>query len=312
MGLLNNGVMAMTDLALPKQFIPMNGVAIQKLLGDARFQRILSMFFGLFFLFMSSKSFAQSAPTDAKKHSKVEIQRVLIEGGRIRVKDSKGEYIADKKLIGALLVGYNDDGVMTAFRIDSIDKEKDSQVDAWIYTFSTQDPGSRKWKNSCQPDFNGRQKGLAIPGYFDESGRYINDDSTYSLTCTSGAIGKCLLFGYLPWNHTKDGVSLQKYYQACTRMVRADYCGNGHGHTRDGMLIELWDNLDIQKDTKTPGLTFEAAWDENGAVCLHKTRVPKVATLADILRECPDKFAAQKDCQEDHSPKAFIFNRSKD
>ena len=48
--------------------------------------------------------------------------------------------------------------------------------------------------------------------------------------------------------------------------MRADYCGNGKPHTRDGTRIELWDREGIQVDTSEPGLTFEAAWNEDGAV----------------------------------------------
>lgn len=63
----------------------------------------------------------------------------------------------------------------------------------------------------------------------------------------------------------------------CTRLARADYCGNGVSHTRDGTLINVWDNLPapgpIQGHGHTPfGMVFEAGWDTGGAVCLSHER----------------------------------------
>ena len=68
--------------------------------------------------------------------------------------------------------------------------------------------------------------------------------------------------GYRPWGKAQKGESLWDYHQACVRMLRADYCGNGKPHTRDGTRIELWDRLDIQVDTHEQGLSFEGAQTE--------------------------------------------------
>ena len=38
-------------------------------------------------------------------------------------------------------------------------------------------------------------------------------------------------------------MSLASYHQACTRMARADYCGDGTSHTQDGTWIEYYDKL---------------------------------------------------------------------
>jgi ADYC domain-containing protein len=45
-------------------------------------------------------------------------------------------------------------------------------------------------------------------------------------------------FGYKPWREAA-GKPRWDYHQACVRMVRADYAGDGIGHTRDGTLIDL-------------------------------------------------------------------------
>ena len=57
-------------------------------------------------------------------------------------------------------------------------------------------------------------------------------------------------------------------------MVRADYCGDGRGHPRDGMQINVYDRLAIQVADPISSMTFEAAWGADGVVCVHKMRVP--------------------------------------
>jgi hypothetical protein len=239
------------------------------------------------------------------------IRPVIVDQGRIRVKGRDGAYLPDAKLAGAKLVGYNDAGVPVMFRIDSVMPYKDSVVDMWMYSFSAQDT-SGTWVNACGPDVHGRQRGFALPGYFDATGRYMDDSGAFSITCTSGASGKCVLFGYLPWGKAKDGTPLKPYYQACGRMVRADYCGDGKPHTRNGTLIEIWDHHGIQADTHEPGLTFEASWAPDGAVWLRRTRIPAVATLDDIAKECPDKAARMRAPSDTTAAgPALLFNKSR-
>jgi hypothetical protein len=43
------------------------------------------------------------------------------------------------------------------------------------------------------------------------------------------------------------------------RLVRADYCGDGIGHTRNGTPIDLFDRIGIQPDEAAPGMTFESS-----------------------------------------------------
>jgi ADYC domain len=42
-------------------------------------------------------------------------------------------------------------------------------------------------------------------------------------------------------------------------LVRADYCGDGIGHTRNGTPIDLFDRIGIQPDEAAPGMTFESS-----------------------------------------------------
>lgn len=95
-------------------------------------------------------------------------------------------------------------------------------------------------------------------------------------------------WGYAPWNE-HDGQSLKDYHQACTRMARADYCGDGVAHTRNGTLIDLWDKLDIQRPDNGLDLAFEAAWTPDGAFSIERTRYPE--EMAYVVGHCPERLA---------------------
>jgi hypothetical protein len=95
-------------------------------------------------------------------------------------------------------------------------------------------------------------------------------DGGFTFACVGGALAKCVEFGYKPWRVVQ-GVSLAAHHQACTRMIRADYCGDGRSFTVDGRDINVYDALGIQADTE-PWI-FEAEWTPNGAACARGRRV---------------------------------------
>jgi hypothetical protein len=74
-----------------------------------------------------------------------------------------------------------------------------------------------------------------------------------------GAVAKCIDFGYKPWASPE----LDELHQACVRMVRADFCGDGTTWTKDGNLIDIEDALGIM--TPGRGFVFEATWTKDGA-----------------------------------------------
>jgi hypothetical protein len=92
-----------------------------------------------------------------------------------------------------------------------------------------------------------------------------------TFACHGGALAKCVEWGYLPWA-TRDDVSLAEHHQACTRMVRADYCGDGTPHTFNGTPIDIFDGLNPQiQESATLSLTnwgIEAEWGPEGVVCV--------------------------------------------
>src|ERR1041384_6381948 len=81
----------------------------------------------------------------------------------------------------------------------------------------------------------------------------------------------------------------------CTRLARADYCGNGIPHTRDGTMINVWDNLGSPGPLQSPGgplpptrTAFEAGWNTGGAVCLSHARWVQGGML--LAAACPTRL----------------------
>jgi len=106
-----------------------------------------------------------------------------------------------------------------------------------------------------------------------------------TIACRHYALAKCVEWGYIPWKNATscnvtngekscEVVSLRDYHQTCTRMCRADYCGDGQGWTADGTLIDIWDNLSPPIQARAaPEWPVEAEWNIDGAVCVHGTRL---------------------------------------
>ncbi len=136
----------------------------------------------------------------------------------------------------------------------------------------------------------------------------------FGLTCTSGAEGKCILFGYHPWEK-RDGVPMRDLHRACMHMLRADYGGDDRPTTRNGIKINLYDRFGIQSVDPAPGMRFEAAWGPDGAVCVAHPRIADNVTLEELASRYPrlrGRLGPQA-CYEDavrSDPAALIFNQS--
>jgi hypothetical protein len=241
---------------------------------------------------------------------RVAVRSVEVEGTAFRVTLSDGRVLAQEQLPGTILLLGDGGGVQRRIRIDAIERDGSDQAgEIVLYALSEQDSGSGEWRNLCLPDAEGRRLGFPLAGAFTPDGRYEPAHSGILLTCTSGAEGKCVRFGYKPWGFGPNNVSLAPYYQTCVRLVRADYCGDGIGHTRDGTPIDLFDTIGIQRDEPTPGMTFEAAWGADGAVCVRRTRLPEVRDSVALAAICPRLAHSIGESCDEAAP-ALLFNRS--
>lgn len=167
------------------------------------------------------------------------------------------------------------DGVATtklAARITAVEPYAGATVEglsntASVYRVEIQNPIDSSWEPAC-PDGAG-----AIPSaeVWDKSGNPGPGQGSFTFACVNAAIAKCYAWGYVPWSPGKAGAKTNDLHAACTRMVRADYCGDGRSFTMDGMLINLYDDLGVQSDTES--WVFEAEWTTEGARCVSSPRI---------------------------------------
>lgn len=195
-----------------------------------------------------------------------------------------GQPISGHDFIGATVVQESPTGDTLEAIIGAIDTDAgDSSGETLLYTLTVAN-GDGSTTSMCTPDASGTTKAIPVLGRWDYSGAHL--DGGFTFGCTSGVIAKCVRWGYRPW-HSVDGVSLSDVHQACTRMARADYCGDGISNTQDGTEVDFYDKLGVNVNTAGPLMLFDAAWSTNGAYCIGKERWLELSDLPSVLRLSP-------------------------
>jgi ADYC domain/Pentapeptide repeats (8 copies) len=197
----------------------------------------------------------------------VALGHVHLEGSQLIADDDQGSTLSGADLIGARLIGWLDSGAKLPLQIDDVSRGASPNDDVYYYSVSYQ-RGDGSWDVLCTDAGGHPVPAIALTGRWNYGrgvvggGAHINDSSSFTFACGKGALAKCVEWGYKPWRSI-EGASLAAYHQTCTRVVRADYCGDGASHTQDGQLMNLYDKLGVQTDTRR--WLGEASWDENGA-----------------------------------------------
>jgi ADYC domain/Pentapeptide repeats (8 copies) len=194
------------------------------------------------------------------------LRNLHLEGAQLVGQDGNGTRRAGADLIGAQLTGTLDNGAPLGLQIADVIRGTAPNDDLYYYSVVYQHADG-SWESLCA---NGGTPSLAIPmagrwSYAQGTaggGAHIDDASSFTFACQGGAVAKCAEWGYKPWRSV-NGKSLAGYHQTCTRVVRADYCGDGTPHTQNGQTVNLYDDVGVQDDTRL--WLGEASWDENGA-----------------------------------------------
>src|SRR3954469_4612754 len=153
------------------------------------------------------------------------LHEVTIAGNAFRITLDDGRVLAGRDLLGVELDAEDTEGKVLTVRIDGIEPDPlDPAGETVLYALSTPDPTAGGWKNLCDPGPDGLRMGFPLAGTWTATGEHVPDPGSFAITCTAGAIGKCVRFGYKPWAAGPDGSSMWDLHQACVRMVRADYC----------------------------------------------------------------------------------------
>lgn len=212
--------------------------------------------------------------------------------GTVLTGELDGRPIRGLDFIGAEVIEMDWDGNYATSTLSAIETDpKDASGETLLYALTyIDDTGTTQ--NSCIPDREGVAKAIPVSGSWDESGAHIASDTVFTFSCTKGVIAKCVRWGYKPFKSV-NGKSLADYHQACTRMARADYCGDGVTHTQDDTLIDIYDDLRIQVKSSAltlPLLIFDAAWTTEGAYCMTKDRWLALSQLLSVTLNCKTKF----------------------
>ena len=238
------------------------------------------------------------------------LQSIEADRTQFKVTLTDGRELRSPDLVGATLtVAVR--GNIRRMRIDAVETDPGAPQ-VFLHTLSVE-AADGSWENICKPGPDGRRQAFPLAGraHADATIRPA-EQGAFEITCTGGAQGKCVRFGYGAWD-APQGTSGHDLYNACVRMVRADYSGEGNGTTRDGMLIDLYDRFGIQRSDNDPRLEFEAGWNKDGAVCVRHVRVKDNVTL-DALEQLPAlRGRIGTVCTEEFAREhgAVMFNRSR-
>ena len=175
--------------------------------------------------------------------------------------------------VGTTFTGTMSDATPVTLRIDSKTTLPAPNTDVSAYGVSYQT--TTGWTPLC-----GVATTLAIPvnGTFNyTTGAFTASATSFTFACRATAIAKCVELGYKPWK-TVGGTLLQNHMVACTRMLRADFCGDGKSWTVDGTEINIYDGKGIQADAAA--WIIEAEWNQNGAIRVNKSKETRWALNA--------------------------------
>lgn len=200
----------------------------------------------------------------------------------------RGPKSKGRDFVGATFDAVLEDGTILPVRIDAIhEPARDEPV---VTRYSVSYETENEWKPFCGTNAAGTPiRAVPLAGRWDYregapgGGAHIDDPEAFTFACDGYALEKCVSLGYQPWLDVREckkkscpPIPMAKLHQACTRAIRADYCGDGVSYTDDGKLIDIADGYGIR--TTSPGWPFEAAWNADGARCATRQRVPARGT----------------------------------
>ena len=176
--------------------------------------------------------------------------------------------------------------IPTEVRLDDVTASP-TESDVLYHMLSAYDNELDDWVPLCADAQNNPVGAIALEGGWDaQSGDRLEADDLVTFACRGDVLAKCVEMGYAPWREakiktgeeTKEWVSMADHHQACTRMLRADYCGIGQPNTINGTLIDVGDKVKRYKvdGQKIKGKVqayesewdYEAEWGPDGAICI--------------------------------------------
>jgi hypothetical protein len=235
----------------------------------------------------------------------IHLNNVALSGGALTATGPSGKTVTGADLAGATFAATLSDGTPLTLRIDGATP---AVPDGQLYTVSWLGPGASGFTPLCTDDSGAPVGAVALSGTWDESegtptgGAHVENPNVFTFACSGYALAKCVAIGYAPWRTVTEcrapgdchTLPLGPYHQACTRLLRADYCGDGTATTRDGTLVDVYDTVGLQTDDAATW-PMEAEWTIAGASCVMRTRWATIegddqGVAAYIQEHCPARW----------------------
>ncbi len=237
------------------------------------------------------------------RHPDHELIETYLQGTQIFGVSTLGP-VSDIDMVGALFDAQLQDGTAATIRLDSFSQTGDvntGTITQYEVSYITRE--MEDFEYLCGVDeTNYPLRAIALEGTWNlgegvrGGGDWYDEPHTITLACERYALAKCVYAGYGPWAVAELSlggqlvdVPMRPHFQACTRMLRADYCGDGTPHTQDGTAVNFYDDITIRNDNLPWDL--EAEWDEDGAICADTHRIRgMMPSCADglVVRGCGD------------------------
>lgn len=244
--------------------------------------------------------------TTGWSHKGIAVGGIAIDEGELVIAEPRRRAAAD--LVGTRFDARLVDGRTVAMRITDVVHHKKHpkgpprrpSPTGYVIEYES----GHHWAPLCPSDPAGA---TLISGSFGHSsnghgnGDYDPKQTRLTFACRDGVAAKCQAWGYSSWNPERAA-----YFQACTRMARADYCGDGHSRTVDDTMINYLDlhRLPLGKLNAPKGFVPEAVWGPGSAgklpaaMCVSRTRWSTIplgprSACPDLLRDPRDEAATE-------------------
>jgi hypothetical protein len=218
-------------------------------------------------------------------HPFAQLFEVFLDGSAVLGASDQG-ILPPIDMVGAVLEARLEDGRGAAMRIDGfMVTSLLGFTDVFLYEVSYIAEGMETFEPLCGVEEDGAPiLAIALAGTWDlgegvpGGGSWIEEPGSFTFACRRYALAKCVEAGYAPWAEPELNlggmfvhVPLRPNHQACTRMMRADYCGDGTSYTVNGTAVNFYDDLGIRVDSEP--WFFEAEWGADGALCAATSRI---------------------------------------
>jgi hypothetical protein len=175
----------------------------------------------------------------------------------------------DEADIGTTFEGFRqaNSNIETRLRVTSVSRPF-GKFYRYGLEYQSRTAGSSVWSTPRRYCSRAEDKALAMPGAVTWTGVPVGGGSgEFSFVCESSAVAKAMTWGYSAW------LGNQQFTIAAIQMARADYCGDGTGHTVLGTDLQFFDLNEVARiqgeapavpegsaDHHDGEFVFEAAW----------------------------------------------------